>query len=408
MGLCKSQDLPGIKNVPASILDHLPLGIIAVDSENVIRVFNRTAADIFGIIAVSIVGNKLEDVLEEQISARVQEICSQTLQTNKPQKQDVFENPPEAKSQIEISATPWKNSEGEICGVILLCARISEPQQSLSKTKLETLRNQFLATVSDEILTPITAIKSFAEIMINGEVPSEINDDEYLQIIIDESSRLTRTIKNMLDLSKIEAGMADWKMSIQRMSESIALAVDSLRALSLARKVMVTYEVPEKDPYVVADMDKLIRVVINLLTNAIRFTPEGGLITITQEILKGKRQKDTTDFVKIAIQDQGVGISREQFDVIFDKFHRIEDDLSRKSDGTGLGLSISKEIIKRLGGNIWVNSEKGQGATFYFTIPILNEPDELDAVETRANVTVVKPEENLLQRQATKLKPFGP
>jgi len=176
-------------------------------------------------------------------------------------------------------------------------------------------------------------------------------------------------INNILDLSKIQAGMVEWDITELDIHEVLGVALDSVQSLLMQKKQTVVYDRGIPVPRVRGDRDKLVQVVINLLSNAIKFTPEAGTITIWTEKVPGKRREDPGDWVRVGIRDTGVGIAPEHQSMIFDKFRQVGDYLTDKPQGTGLGLPISREIIRHLGGEIWVESELGAGSTFYFTVP---------------------------------------
>jgi len=177
----------------------------------------------------------------------------------------------------------------------------------------------------------------------------------------------------MLELSKIKAGLADWNLSVLQIPEIIELAIDSVKPLCIKKNISIKYRLPKNSPLVFADKDRLIQVLTNLLSNALKFTEKRGKISIAQEILKGKRSKDKTDFVKIEIRDWGRGISKENLKNIYKQFQQIGEVLTDKPQRTGLCLALSKEIIRHIGGNIWVKSELDKGSTFYIAIPVLSD-----------------------------------
>ena len=231
--------------------------------------------------------------------------------------------------------------------------------------ELDKLKDNFLSTVSHEMRTPLTSIKSFAEILMSYEEdrPTQL---EFLKIINDESERLTRLINDFLDLSKIQAGRMKWKTELVSLEDAIRTAVTSAKTLMNKNKLTFTMSIEPDLPEVQSDRDRLIQVVTNLLSNATKFTPEGGRITLEARAEK----KGTPDGqVIVSIRDTGMGIAPEHHQSIFENFGQVGDILKNRPQGTGLGLPICKKIIENYGGKIWLESVLGQGTTFYFSLP---------------------------------------
>jgi PAS domain S-box-containing protein len=235
--------------------------------------------------------------------------------------------------------------------------------------RLDRLKDEFLSLVSHELRTPLTSIRSFSEILLSYEDEPQTRK-EFLTIIKAESERLTRLINNLLDFSKIEAGAVTWHDDLVSVE---AIVKDSVRTLqNLLREKSLHLDLgPFADlPSVTADRDRIQQVVTNLLSNAIKFSFEGGRIRIQAEGIEGRRFRESSTWIKVSVSDQGIGIDRENFEIIFHRFRQVTTETQRdKPSGTGLGLAICREIISHYGGNIWVESERGKGSTFCFTLP---------------------------------------
>lgn len=358
-----------------SILNEIPLAIIVTDLDARIRVFNKAAADLFRIIPICVDGSSFSEIFDAELATNLQRICKQALQSHQKQDLRVRLHQHNRPRSTNVVTSPLRDSDGKLAGVILTC----EPSTGKATPALEKfneIKSEFFRSIADELLMPLAAIHSFAEILNADGTLDECRRNEYVQIILNQSRRLTELLSNIMNLYKIEAGTTDWKIGSHRASEFILLAIDTIKTQPGHGEVEIAYERPREDPVIVADMEKLIQVLSHLISNAIRFSPEGKKITVTQETLKGRRQRDTADFVKIGVHDQGQGINREHFEVIFNKFHKLPDDRRNGNRGTGLGLAISKEIVKQLGGNIWVSSELGKGSSFYFTVPISKDIEQ--------------------------------
>lgn len=263
--------------------------------------------------------------------------------------------------------------------------RLEELEAAYEKLKeLDKMKDNFLSTVSHELRTPLTSIKSFAEILLNYENDRE-TEKEFLGIINEEADRLTRLINDVLDISKIEAGRVQWRPEDLRIPEVIESAVNATRALIEKANLTLNMNQEPELPIVHADRDRIIQVITNLISNAVKFTPAGGCIGIRAQGLKSETTEGL-EMVKVSVSDTGIGIPPEEHERIFEKFHQIGDTLKDKPKGTGLGLTICKDIVEHFGGRIWVESEPGEGSTFSFTLPAKNvlKPPEPQTTEKRA------------------------
>ncbi len=260
--------------------------------------------------------------------------------------------------------------------------------------KLDQMKDTFLSTVSHELRTPLTSIKGFAEILLSYEEDKE-TQREFLTIINNEAERLTRLINDLLDLSRIEAGRMQWETNQTAIPEIIATVTGSLKVLIAQKNLKLTVDAGPGLPAFWGDKDRLGQVVTNLISNAIKFTPEGGEIRISAHLLKGGEAGRISDMIKVSVSDTGVGIAPENHENIFQKFTQVENTLADKPVGTGLGLAICKEIVTHYRGRIWVESELGQGSTFSFILPVSEEaqpgPPEVTRDETPPPALAIAP-----------------
>jgi signal transduction histidine kinase/HAMP domain-containing protein len=288
----------------------------------------------------------------------------------------------------DCSADPtlmFGEREVELLGQFAHLAVIALDNANLYKTALDArasaesanrTKSDFLASVSHELRTPLTAIIGFSNLVqrrlqerIFPSLPvqdqrvqrivSQINPN--LQIVRSEGERLTNLITDLLDLEKIQSGKMTWRIEIIQVNDVIFRAKNSTASLFLNKGLSLEVETPDFLPHVSADPDRLLQVVINLISNAVKFTDAG---TIRCKVIQSG-----CDLV-ISIQDQGIGIALEDQPLVFEKFKQVGDTLTNKPKGTGLGLSICKEIVEHHGGRIWVESELGKGSAFSFSLPI--------------------------------------
>jgi signal transduction histidine kinase len=229
--------------------------------------------------------------------------------------------------------------------------------------ELDRMKDDFVSTVSHELRTPLTSIRAFAEILHDSPELAGAKRQEFVGIILRETERLTRLINQILDLAKIESGRAEWAAEPVDLRAVIRDAAGSTAALYRERDVRLETEVPDRVPIVVADRDRLQQVLLNLLANAVKFcTPGVGRVRVALSEAAGA--------VRVDVADNGIGIAPEHQGAIFEKFRQVGDTLTDRPQGTGLGLPISRLIVRQFGGELWVASEPGRGATFSFTIPV--------------------------------------
>ena len=228
--------------------------------------------------------------------------------------------------------------------------------------ELDRLKDEFVSTVTHELRTPLTSIRAFSEILREDPNVDAAQRRKFLEIITKESERLTRLINQVLDLSKIESGRADWQDLRVDMREVISDTVSAMDQLCQERGIRMETRIPERVPAVPGDVDRIIQVMLNLLSNAVKFCEPGqGRIEIALSERSGR--------LRVDVRDNGPGISAEDQAIIFDKFRQAGDTLTNKPQGTGLGLHICRHIIAHHGGELWVESRLGAGACFSFTLP---------------------------------------
>ncbi|MCL2004369.1 MAG: cell wall metabolism sensor histidine kinase WalK [Oscillospiraceae bacterium] len=229
------------------------------------------------------------------------------------------------------------------------------------QTRLESLRREFVSNVSHELRTPLTGIKSYAETLTEPEDLSVEEIKRFSSVIVDEADRMTRLVRDLLTLSRFDYGKSDWHVSDFDIAELLNRTYDMLRMEAKTYKHKLSLSVGNLPKTICGDRDRIEQVLMNVIINAIRYTPEGGNIEIAAD--SGKRS------VTIAVRDNGIGIPDEDLPYIFDRFYRVDKARSRSMGGTGLGLAIAKEIMDSHGGGLDVKSRQGEGTTVTVTIP---------------------------------------
>ncbi len=226
--------------------------------------------------------------------------------------------------------------------------------------KLDELKSDIIALVSHELKTPLSSIRISAEYLESEAKNDPQAQKEMLAIILRNTERLTRLINDILDLSKIEARKMELRLEPVDISDVFNAAIENNKLLSMKKNISITVDIPEKISAVLADRERLIIVMNNLLENALKFTPDGGNVALSA--------KDGADSIEVRMKDTGIGIEKDKFEKIFDKFYQVDSTSRRKIGGMGLGLSIADGIIRAHGSEIHVKSEVGRGSTFSFRL----------------------------------------
>jgi signal transduction histidine kinase len=230
-------------------------------------------------------------------------------------------------------------------------------------TELDRLKDDFVSTVTHELRTPLTSIRAFTQILHEDPDLEREQRMRFLGIITKETERLTRLINQVLDLAKIESGRAEWHESRVDLGEVIEDTVTGMSQVFEEQAIKVSVALPEARPRVRADVDRIIQVMLNLLSNAAKFCDaQAGRIDIAV--------REQSGTVRVDVRDNGSGIALEHQQVVFDKFRQVGDTLTEKPHGSGLGLHISRQIVEHFGGRMWVESVPGRGACFSFTLPV--------------------------------------
>jgi len=228
--------------------------------------------------------------------------------------------------------------------------------------ELDRLKDDFISTVTHELRTPLTSIRAFSEILHDNPALEAEERHRFLGLIIKESERLTRLINQVLDLAKLESGLAEWNSEELQVGDIVADAASATSALFKSRDIAFEARIEAPVPSVMADRDRLMQVLLNLLSNAVKFC-EPGVGRVEVHVSSRGRQ------VRVDVRDNGPGISREHRRIIFEKFRQVGDTMRRKPAGTGLGLAICSQIVGHFGGRLWVESDPGRGSVFSFTLP---------------------------------------
>lgn len=236
--------------------------------------------------------------------------------------------------------------------------------------RIDAMKSEFVSVASHELRTPLAAIKNAIQLILQGKT-GEINENQakFLSLADRNINRLINIINDLLNLSRIESGRISLKPESLPIKPLFENVVGSLRPQAETKSIQIEIDLPENPPSIYADKEKVEQILINLIGNAIKFTPDGGKIRLRAEILSEEKNPEHPKKVAISVEDNGVGIPSDHLEKIFEKFHQVDGSLHRSIGGTGLGLAIAKGLVEAHQGKIWVKSEVGKGSTFTFTLP---------------------------------------
>jgi signal transduction histidine kinase len=240
------------------------------------------------------------------------------------------------------------------------------------EVELTRMKSDFASSVSHELKTPLCSMRAFLEMLIDGDIDGEEAQREHLSMVLDQTDRLTRLVQNLLNLSRLEAGITKLQREPVQLPTLLAHLKEVTTPLATARSQSIAFEISSFVPPVTGDPAMLEQAILNLISNAIKYTPEGGSV----RIVAGITGKD----VEIKVIDTGVGIPAKALDLVFEKFTRIENQAGLKATGTGLGLPLAKFVAEAHGGTITVTSEVGKGSEFRMVLPLRRATDSNEAV----------------------------
>ncbi|WP_223068595.1 two-component system histidine kinase PnpS [Paenibacillus caui] len=343
-----------------SVLANMNGGIMIVDMEGRIALVNKAACQILRVKEQEVLGRPYQEIKRSyELMKFIEE--GVTAKQYMSEERTVYD--PEEKI-LHFDVVPMNEKDNAYRGMLFHIQDVTEIR------KLEVMRSEFVANVSHELKTPIAAVKGFAETLLTGEVKDEETARSFLKIIYDEGDRLNRLIGDILELSKIESRrvpLAFVPIELRPWFESL---FEVLKASADKKSISLKLDVPE-GLFMEGDEDRLRQIFMNLLSNAINYTLEGGRVKVNASIL-GDGEEERIRFV---VSDTGIGIPKKDLPRIFERFYRVDKARSRSSGGTGLGLSIVKHLVDLNHGTIKVESRVGEGSSFILDMPIVQHVD---------------------------------
>jgi len=333
------------KNKMEAIFKNMADGVIALDKDGEVIYVNPAA---FRLLEIE------EENSYETLGQRLREDLKLNLKNEMEAQKDLMVKI--NNSILKVIIAPMKR-EDKSAGFILILHDITKEQ------KLEEMRREFVANVSHELRTPLTTIKSYTETLLDGALKDDQVSWQFLNVINEEADRMTRIVNDLLELSRLDNKEVRFNKSAINLAYVLGSAVSKMRVNADKKGVKLFWEIKEDAPLCFADSDKMEQVFQNILSNAIKYTPSGGSITV--------RLWDEDNYVFTSVKDTGIGIPKEDLPRIFERFYRVDKTRSREFGGTGLGLSIAKEIVKAHEGEIEIKSEVGKGTEVIVKIPAI-------------------------------------
>ena len=335
-----------------AIINNMADGLMAIDEKGFITLYNQSLLKLLDTKAMVLYGNNLTQLSREiGMNIRLGEI-KKSLETS--QDGNLVKKTKDQKT-LRISTAFYKDDGQRLKGYALLFHDITESH------KLEEMRREFVANVSHELKTPITTIKTYAETLGSGLVDDEKTQIEFAKTIEKEADRMTNLVKDLLDLSHIDFKKTKWDMEGIKVSELVRENVENLKIYQEDKEQTIKV-LENADPVIFGDKNKISQVMVNIISNAIKYTAKGGIIEI--EISQDK------NYGYIAIKDDGIGIPQQETERIFERFYRVDKGRAREMGGTGLGLAIARDIVREHKGDIFAKSSLGEGSTFTIKLPL--------------------------------------
>jgi len=335
-----------------SILSYMTDGVLATNRRGKITMINDMAKKQLGVQKEEVLNKSILELLKIEDEYELRDLITQVPELMIDSQDDNGEY-----LSLRVRFALVRRESGFISGLVAVLHDTTEQE------KEERERRLFVSNVSHELRTPLTSVKSYLEALDEGALSEPVAPD-FIKVSLDETNRMMRMVTDLLHLSRIDNATSHLDVELINFTAFITFILnrfDKMRGPDEEKKYELVRDYPITSVWIEIDTDKMTQVIDNILNNAIKYSPDGGKITVTM--------KTTDDQMILSISDQGLGIPKQDLPRIFDRFYRVDRARSRAQGGTGLGLSIAKEIIKQHKGFIWAKSEYGKGSTFTIVLP---------------------------------------
>ena len=335
-----------------SILSYMTDGVLATNRRGQITMINDMAKKQLGVENDEALNQNILELLKIEDEYELRDLITQS-----PELMIYSQNVNGEYISLRVRFALIRRESGFISGLVAVLHDTTEQE------KEERERRLFVSNVSHELRTPLTSVKSYLEALDEGALSEPVAPD-FIRVSLDETNRMMRMVTDLLHLSRIDNATSHLDVELINFTAFITFILnrfDKMRSQDQEKKYELVRDYPITSVWIEIDTDKMTQVIDNILNNAIKYSPDGGKITVSM--------KTTDDQMILSISDQGLGIPKEDLPKIFDRFYRVDKARSRAQGGTGLGLAIAKEIIKQHNGFIWAKSEYGKGSTFTIVLP---------------------------------------
>ena len=335
-----------------SILSYMTDGVLATNRRGQITMINDMAKKQLGIVKEEALNKSILELLKLEDEYELRDLITQI-----PELMIDSQNANGEYLSLRVRFALVRRESGFISGLVAVLHDTTEQE------KEERERRLFVSNVSHELRTPLTSVKSYLEALDEGALYDPVAPD-FIKVSLDETNRMMRMVTDLLHLSRIDNATTQLDVELINFTAFITFILnrfDKMRSQDEEKKYELVRDYPINSVWIEIDTDKMTQVIDNILNNAIKYSPDGGKITVSM--------KTTDDQMILSISDQGLGIPKQDLPKIFDRFYRVDRARSRAQGGTGLGLAIAKEIIKQHNGFIWAKSEYGKGSTFTIVLP---------------------------------------
>ena len=335
-----------------SILSYMTDGVLATNRRGKITMINDMAKKQLGVQKEDVLNKSILELLKIEDEYELRDLITQVP--------EIMIDSQDANGEylsLRVRFALVRRESGFISGLVAVLHDTTEQE------KEERERRLFVSNVSHELRTPLTSVKSYLEALDEGALSEPVAPD-FIKVSLDETNRMMRMVTDLLHLSRIDNATSQLDVELINFTAFITFILnrfDKMRGPDEEKKYELVRDYPITSVWIEIDTDKMTQVIDNILNNAIKYSPDGGKITVTM--------KTTDDQMILSISDQGLGIPKQDLPRIFDRFYRVDRARSRAQGGTGLGLAIAKEIIKQHKGFIWAKSEYGKGSTFTIVLP---------------------------------------
>jgi two-component system phosphate regulon sensor histidine kinase PhoR len=335
-----------------TVLANMADGVIMTDLEGNIVLANRATEKLFNFREKDVISKPLIEAVHDHEADEILKLCLSTGQTQTGQ----FES---AVSKRFLRAIGIPIADGKLTGALLLFQDLTEVRN------LQTMRRELVGNISHELRTPIAGIKAMVETLRAGAIDDKEAAVDFLTRIDGEVDRLTQMVSELTELSRIETGRAELRMSPVNLNLLVDEVLTQLNTLAQRQQVTITADLTADLPVIKADHDRVRQALINLVHNAVKFNRPGGTVTVST--------RADAKSVTVSVSDTGIGISKDDLPHVFERFYKA--DKARPTGGSGLGLAIAKHVVQAHGGSIWAQSEEGKGSTFSFSLSSKTDAD---------------------------------